>query len=203
MININMYNLGNYIVPSDSFGGTCIDIGCNVGSFIKKYVHHFKKIYYYEPITQCYNICKDFSQNYDHIYGHNLAAWSESNKIMNIISHFNKDSGSSAVDSFILNDEWKSSDVIQSIQTISLEDIVKSTGSQEITYLKCDCENSEYFIFMDKDISNIKYIGIEIHWQMGLSKQNDLLNHITKTHDLISGSKEYTLYNREILFKRK
>ena len=202
MININSYNLGNYIVPQETIGGICIDIGCNVGSFIKQYVHHFREIYYYEPITLCYEICQKFSKNYKHIHGNNLAVWSESNKSVNILSHLNNDSGSSAIECEILNEEWEHKNIINSVKTISLNDILDSIN-HPIDYCKCDCENSEYFIFMNNDIDRIKYIGMEIHWQMGQRKQSELIEYISKTHDLISGSKIFSNYNREILFKRK
>jgi FkbM family methyltransferase len=202
MININTYNLGNYIVPQDTADGICIDIGCNVGSFMQKYVYHFKKIYYYEPITSCYEICQKFSNNYNHIYGNNLAVWSESNKNINILAHFNNDSGSSALECEILNEEWGHKNVIQSVNTISLHDILQHINS-EVDYCKCDCENSEYFIFLNNDISKIKYIGMEIHWQMGQKKQNELIEYISQTHNLVNGSSNFTNYNREILFQRK
>jgi FkbM family methyltransferase len=202
MININQYNLGNYIVPEDTLNGICIDIGANVGSFFKKYISHFSKIYYYEPITQCYNICHNFAKDYDNIYGYNLAVWSDSNIEVDIISHHNNDSGSSAIDSTILNDEWKNKNIIQKINTISLDDILRDIND-DIDYCKSDCENSEYFIFLNRDISKIKYIGMEIHWQMGRDKQEELLSYMLKTHSLISGDINYTNYNREILFKRR
>lgn len=202
MINISKHNLGSYIVPYDTAGGVCIDIGCNVGSFLQKYVHHFKKIYYYEPITECYKICNNFSKAYNHIHGSNLAVWSDSNKSLNILAHYNNDSGSSAIECEILNTEWEQRKIIQIVDTISLEDILLQIGS-DIDYCKCDCENSEYFIFLNKDITKIKYIGMEIHWQMGEKKQNELIKHILQTHDLIYGDRNFTNYNREILFKRK
>lgn len=34
-MHIKNYNLGNYIVPDDTKGGVCLEIGANVGSFTK------------------------------------------------------------------------------------------------------------------------------------------------------------------------
>lgn len=202
MINISPHNLGNYIVPNDTKNGICVDIGCNVGSFTRKYYNHFSKIFYYEPFKDCFEVCQKFSQNYDHICGYNLAAWSESGKNVNILAHSNQDSGSSAIESSSLNDEWSSEDIVHSVKTISLEDILIQCGGN-ITYCKSDCETSEYHIFLNKDLTGIMYIGMEIHHQMGPQKQAELIKHILTTHDLVYGSHGYTPFNREILFRRK
>lgn len=210
MIQIRKHNLGTYVVPEDTIGGNCIDIGCNVGGFIKRYANHFKRIDYYEPIKRCFNICQNFSINHNHITGYNLAAWSESNKNLNVLEHLNKDSGSSAIESNLLDYGWAGKNIIQKIKTISLEDIL-SRFDEDIDYCKCDCENSEYFIFLNKDISRIKYIGLELHGQMGKDKQQELLNHMLKTHKIVSvyGSCPLLYFGlasgigREILLERK
>jgi len=203
MVQIKNHTLGTYDVPSDTINGNCVDIGCNVGGFIKKYAKHFKRIDYYEPIKECFDMCQNFSINYKHITGYNLAAWSESNKELNILEHKNKDSGSSAIESNILNEEWAEKNTIQKVKTISLEDILLKFD-EDIDYCKCDCETSEYFIFLNKDISRIKYIGLEIHWQMGKDKQEELLEHMFKTHKLVSGkSPLLSGGNEEILLARK
>lgn len=200
---IKPVNLGNYKVPLETINGVCLDIGCNIGGFIKKYSGHFKRIDYYEPIKECFNICQDFSKHYSHITGYNLAAWNESHQELNILEHKNCESGSSAIESIILNDEWADKKIIQKVTTISLEDIL-SKFNGEIDYCKSDCETSEYFIFLDKDISRIKYIGIEMHWQMGNARWNELLNYILRTHALESGNPSYRDGNNtEVLFRRK
>lgn len=202
-MKINEHNLGNYYVPNETYKGNCLDIGCNVGGFIKKYSDHFKRIDYYEPIKQCFDICQDYSKNHEHITGYNLAGWSESGKELNILEHKNEESGSSAIESEILNSEWSDKKVIQTVKTISLEDML-SKFDEEVDYCKCDCETSEYFIFLNKDLSKIKYLGIELHWQIGKERQEELLKYILKTHKLVMGSLPYSFaYNREVLLKRK
>ncbi len=202
MIKVKDYNLGNYIVPHDTLHGTCIDIGCNVGSFMQKYINHFSKIVYYEPIKECYDLCVNFARQHAHVCGYNLAVWKTSNELVTMLQHFNQDSGSSAIESDALNYEWHNKSVIQTVNTISIKDILDSIP-KDIDYCKVDCENSEYYIFMNQKIDRIKYIGMEIHHQMGREKQEELLSYILQTHDLISGGAAYTNYNREILFKRK
>lgn len=202
-MNINPHNLGHYRVPKETFGGVCIDIGCNVGNFTEKHIDHFKKFYCYEPFKGCFDVCYDKFKNYEHVSLYNLAVYSHSNVIMDLLSHHNNDSGSSAVSSDILNDEWEKTNVIQSVNTISLPDILKGIKDWNISYLKSDCETSEYHIFLNQDLSRIEFIGMEIHWQMGESKQNELMNYILKTHNLIDGTMEYIPMNKEILFQRK
>jgi hypothetical protein len=46
--------------------------------------------------------------------------------------------------------------------------------------MKIDCENSEYHLLMNKDLSKIKYIGMELHGQMGETNFYQLVNHILK-----------------------
>jgi len=41
-----------------------------------------------------------------------------------------------------------------------------------------DCETSEYNILINKDLSNIEFLSIEIHWQLGKERWDELLKHI-------------------------
>jgi FkbM family methyltransferase len=202
-MNINPNNLGSYKVPKETIGGICIDIGCNVGCFTERYIDHFKQFYCYEPLKDCFDVCYEKFKNYEHISLYNLAVYSHSNLMMDLLSHNNNDSGSSAVSSDILNDEWEKTNVVQSVNTISLFDILNNIKDWNISYLKSDCETSEYHIFLDQDLSRIEFIGMEIHWQMGESKQNELMNHILKTHNLVDGIQQYVPMNKEILFHRR
>lgn len=202
-MRIRPHNLGGYTIPDDAVGGVCVDIGANVGSFIRKNHEKFGKIHYFEPILECFNICQGFSANHPHIVGHNKAAWSESGLRLDILLHSNGDSGSCAIRSDLLNDEWDRNEVVQSVESISLDDICSVAGGH-IDYCKCDCENSEYLIFLGKDLSRVNYIAMELHYQMGEEKHRELLNFLLRTHDLLSGRKDYVpKRNNEILLKRK
>jgi hypothetical protein len=73
-----------------------------------------------------------------------------------------------------------------------------------IDYIKIDCETSEYSFLMNKNLSKLRYIGVELHHHIGLDRYNELLNWIKKTHDLIHGDDTYMFgYNKEVLFKLK
>lgn len=202
-MNIRAYNLGKYVIPTDVNGGVCLEIGANVGSFFEKNANVFSKIHYYEPITKCYNICKDKSDKHNHITGYNLAGYSSSDLELELRLHGNKDSGSTALNTSILNKDWTET-VIQKVKTISLEDMIKKLKVSVIDYCKSDCETSEYHIFLNKDLRNIRYIAMELHNQMGIDRWNQILQHIGNTHHLVSGNTDFnTGYNRDLLFKLK
>jgi FkbM family methyltransferase len=194
-------NLGNYIVPSDIKNGICIDIGCNLGDFTKKYENFFSKIYYVEAQTDLFlNLKKRFNEK-NNVIGFNKAVWSESNIKVDLVLHPNNDHGSVAVNGEFINNDW-TKQIVNQIETISLEDFLILISEKFIDYLKIDCETSEYPFLFGKDLSMFKYIGIEIHPQMGELKYNGLLNWIKETHILINGDDLFDeKHNKELLFK--
>jgi FkbM family methyltransferase len=196
-------NLGDYVVPSEIKNGICVDVGCNLGDFTKKYENFFNKIYYIEAQTKLFlNLKKKFKEK-NNIIGFNKAVWSESNLIVNLVSHPNNDHGSVAVNGGHLNDDW-TNQIVNQIETISLEDFLLLISEKKIDYLKIDCETSEYPFLFGKDLSMFKYIGIEIHPQMGVIKYNELLEWIKQTHELIHGDDSFNVNsNKELLFQLK
>lgn len=203
-INIPSHNLGGYPVPEDVLGGVCVDIGSNVGSFLQTYSNSFSKIHFYEPYKPCYEVCLNKSKQYEHITGFNEAVLDKKNKSVEILHHFNCDAGSNAIKGESINEHWDLNDPIGTCPSVDLETILERVGGK-IDYLKCDCETSEYYIFLDKDLQNIKYIALELHWQMGEKKFYDVLNHIRKTHDIITSVNPIHRVecNWELFFKRK
>jgi FkbM family methyltransferase len=200
-------NLGTYIIPKDVNGGIAVDIGCNVGSFLKRTHNIFSLIHYYEPIKECFDICNNFAKDFSHIVGHNVAVANCRTKAK-MVMHDNCLAGSSAIDCLsqdIINLEHRNNEIINEVETITLEDLYDNIGNQEIDYCKCDCEISEYQVFINKDISPIKYLGIELHWQMGEERYDELLSHIIATHKPLYGNLKYPgrFNNNEILFARR
>lgn len=200
-MRIKSHNLGNYTVPNDTKNGVCLEIGANVGSFTEKYKNHFKKIHYYEPLTECYELIQS-KINLPHITGFNLAGYKTSNEELDMVLHNSKDSGSTGLKTDSLNDHW-STKSYQKVTTISLEDMISKLKVKQIDYCKSDCETGEYYLFMGKDLSKIKYLGLECHFQMGKEKWDELINHITKTHKLVSKSGTYSHKNQDLFFERK
>lgn len=196
---INDNNLGSYHVPNDATG-ICIDIGSNVGNFLKKYSQKFKLIHAYEPIKVLYEKINDYKINNVVVY--NEAVSDVSGKT-EIILHNNGESGSSAIrktiDEIIEIKHW-SENIINKVNMVTLEEVILRTNSNEIDYLKMDCENSEYLILYKKDLSKIKYIGIEIHGHMGKEKWDRLKNWVENTH---TGFPNYDGNNKEVLLTKK
>jgi FkbM family methyltransferase len=180
MSQIHSNHIGNYFVPLNIKNGTCVDIGGNTGQFSLKYKDFFKQIHIYEPQQECYEIIKKNINGYDNIKLYGEAVFHTSNMAINLVSHTNLDSGSVAImDDIITVKEWTINIVDSNCKTISLEDIIQRMGGY-IDYMKIDCENSEYYLLMNKDLSKIKYIGVELHWQMGKDNFDNLVNHILK-----------------------
>lgn len=200
---IKSHNLGHYYIPSDAKGGVCLEIGANVGSFFSKYSGYFKTIHYYEPVKECYDICKEKSDKLDNVTGWNLAGYKESNKTVKLLNHTGKMAGSIAIEE-INNGDWIDDDVVGTPQTISLDDMIASLGVDVVDYTKLDCENAEYYILLNKDLSKLKYIGMEFHWQMGQERYNELLEHILKTHKVVKGAAGWSdQRNKEVFFQLK
>lgn len=168
-----------YQIPPNDKYDICVDVGGNTGQFALKYNNYFKKIHIYEPQKECYEIIKQNIKGFENIEVFEEAVFHTSNKLVSLMSHFSLDSGSvSVLDDIITVKEW-TSDIVNTCKTISLEDIIERAGGY-IDYMKIDCETSEYHLLMDKDLSKIKYMGIELHWQMGQENFDKLVNHILK-----------------------
>ena len=203
MAQIHSAHLGRYFVPSNVSNGICVDVGGNTGQFSLKYKNFFKEIHIYEPQKECYEIIKTNIHGYSNIKLFSEAVFHTSNLSVNLVSHANNDSGSVAIMDDIINvKEWTSNIVDSNCKTIALEQILERTGGY-IDYIKIDCENSEYYLLMDKDLSNIKYMGIELHWQMGKENFDKLVNHILKYFNSNDNVSYHPGNNIEVFFESK
>lgn len=200
-IYIKNKNLGNYLIPSGCRTNVCVDIGSNIGDFLMSVVDIFDDVYFFESYIENYNICANKTKNHSNVKGFNKAVYSHDDNELNIKIHHNRECGSLAVDNGCLNDEWLEGSV-HSSKTISLESILELVGGH-INYLKSDCETSEYPFLMNKDLSNIDYIGIELHHQMGKKKFDELVEYICKTHTPNKNIYWVRGKNVEILFTNK
>jgi FkbM family methyltransferase len=196
-------HLGNYFVPEILKNGVAVDIGGNTGQFALKYKDFFKQIHIYEPQKECYAIINKNIEDLSNITVYDEAVFHTSNKYVNLMSHRSFDSGSVAIQDDIINvKEWTEQIVDFQCKTISLEDILERIGGR-VDYMKVDCENSEYHLLLNKDLRNIRYLGIELHWQMGKENFDRLVSYILryfKTNENL----EYPVgYNIEVLFESK
>jgi FkbM family methyltransferase len=203
MLEIRNYNLGNYIVPEEVHNKVCVDIGANVGSFLTQHGHKFKTVQFYEPYTPCYNICVGLGLS--NTTGYREAVYHTSGISLNLLGHRNMDSGSTALQSEITTEYhgWSpdSENVVEKVKTVDLKTVLKRAGGF-VDYMKIDCETGEYDFLMNKDLSAINYIAIEVHIHLEPQKWNELINHISKTHKVVDGVTHYPTNheNSEILF---
>lgn len=179
-------NLGHYHVPS-YITGNCVDIGANVGTFIELHADSFRAFHYYEAFRDNFKRCEAKSSNLNNVSGFNEAVSSSDGNLIQLLIPNNGDCGSIAVDSNnieIRNEDWHEETFSEKVQTVSLETIIDRIGGH-VDYMKIDCETSEYALFMDKDLSNVDIIAMELHNQLGQKKCSELVDHISKTHKLI------------------
>tara|TARA_Y100000588_G_scaffold26565_1_gene26135 strand:- start:306 stop:1016 length:711 start_codon:yes stop_codon:yes gene_type:complete len=187
-MKIRKYNLGYYYVPK-KVNGICVDIGANVGSFIHKNAHKFSIFHYYEAYEPNFQACQRIASDMDNVIGFNEAVSDKDNQIVELLIPKSEDCGSIAIDSSHIEESscWNGK-LSENIKTVSLNTILKRTNGY-IDYMKVDCETSEYPLLINKNLSNIGIIVIEIHCQLGKRRAEELVNYIKKTHRLI---KEYS-----------
>lgn len=195
-VNIPMNNLGCYKIPSSCKKNVCVDIGANVGSFTMSQHANFQVVHYYEPFKECYSIIQEKVKFLKNVSGWQEAVYKEDNKTVSILKHYYLDAGSNAIKTDSLNNDWQ--EEIGTATTVSFPTVLKRAGGH-IDYLKIDCETSEYYFLIDQDLSSIDYIGMELHWQMGEKRYNELLNHIFKTHITQDNCSWRHQLNREVL----
>jgi FkbM family methyltransferase len=185
----------SYNLPDECRGGLCVDAGCNIGDFEMNHKNRFDKYVCFdvfeENITEAKNNIKDLGID---IEINKLAVWSESNKFINVMAyepwdsknlqHFGN-SGNIGCIEFVgaQGEGWKPENVIDLIETISIESIIEKYGT--INLLKVDVEGSEYEFLLNKDLSKINYIVGEFHFEQ--EKQKELVDWISKTHDVCTG----------------
>lgn len=197
-------HLGMYDIPENINKKTCVDIGANMGCFTEKASKIFEIVHSYEPNSFLSEEIK--KKKIINVTVFNEAVIDCIQNDINLIGHTNHDSGSSAVELAIKNvidlkHHW-SDFKINTVQGIDIETVLERIGGH-IDYLKMDCENSEFLILNNKDLSKIDYIGIELHHHMGEKNWNILKNHIDKTHTGFPTYPGYDSVNIECLLKNK
>lgn len=215
-MNIKSFNLGRYVIPEECKSGIAIDIGANVGSFCNKYASTFAKIYGYEAVKKNYEVATRANQSNENVTIYNLAVWSDDKGISGVYEHSSSECGScSVLGSHVEHSSgWKSNLVTENhVDSISLKKVVDNALTENcaetIAYLKMDCECAEYPILMnteDSVLNKIRFIGIEIHNQLGRERYFELVDHIQRTHELC-GNPNSIVYikdkNQTYLFRKK
>ena len=188
-------NEAKYNIPDECKGGLCVDAGCNIGDFEMNHKNRFDKYVcfdvFQENIEECIKNTKDLGVPVD---VNKLAVWSESDTFINVLAyepwdtknlqHFVNSGNVGCIEYKGPNGEgWNKDNTIDLVKTISIESIIEQYGS--INLLKVDVEGSEYKFLLGKDLSKINYIVAEFHFSE--EKKNELIDWISKTHDINSG----------------
>ncbi|MDP4210600.1 MAG: FkbM family methyltransferase [Bacteroidota bacterium] len=194
-------NLGNYVVPNDVKNGICVDIGANVGGFLKKNAYKFQKVHFYEPQSHCFEICS--ALKISNATGFKEAVYKNCNETLSMVAHKNFESGSVALKSDTINEDWDNN-TIEEVKTVDLKTVLQRVDGK-IDFMKIDCETGEYNFFINQNLRPIKYIAMEPHWQMGKEKYDELFSHIQRTHYLLGDATwhESPSSNKEVLFVNK
>jgi len=163
------------VYPTDP-GSVVLDIGGNIGLFAAYAAFSgARKVFAFEPNREAYgrmleNISRNSLQTV--IAPHNYAVTSKSGEVVAIPK------GASPQNRITYGPA--SSDGYESVQTISLDDIVEREGISCVHLLKMDCEGSEYDIIAgtsDATFSKIRRIIVEYHDGKAGQICEDLLQH--------------------------
>ena len=193
----------SYFVPEGINNAVCVDVGGNVGAFSMVHYKDFGIIIAFEPATYSYgeyikNMAKN---NITNVEIFQYAVSDISNKTLHLKPWlFGNESGNAST---ITCEQWDEN-IYEEVTSISLEDILERFNIERINYLKIDCEGSEYDFLMNKDLSRIYYISIEIHNQLK-EKAQELFHylqerfHVVDSH--LSGRQKHliaTLKNKSL-----
>lgn len=174
----------SYYIPEGINNDICVDVGGNVGAFSMVHSKHFKRIIAFEPSTYSYGeYLKNISKNrLSNVRVIQLAVADLSNKTLHLKPWLfgNQSGNASTIDS----EQWDEG-TYEEVQSTSLEDIFEKFNLSRINYLKVDCEGGEYDFLMNKDLSKIDCISIEIHHQL-CERVQELVNYLQERFDIVN-----------------
>ncbi len=192
-------NEANYYIPDEIRGGTAVDLGCNIGDFELNNGTRFDKYICYDVLEENIQFLVKNLENKNLNYEvHKKAIHDTSNVLVPVYAHQNEQKetevfGNSGNVGTILYDTgnwgWHAYNKIDEVASVTIEEIVSTYGA--ITILKIDVEGAEYKGLLNKDLTAIKYIAGEFHFELELV--NKLVEFIKTTHNLIlqDGNKYY------------
>jgi FkbM family methyltransferase len=173
---------------------TAVDIGSNLGAFCLYAKDIFQNIYGFEASYNTFLAGRENIKQLDNIKTYNLAASRFDDEILKIAvcptTELSRDTS-------FFHVSGQKNENIEEVKTISLDGIYKKCKIDYIDYLKIDCEGSEYEFLMDKDLSKIDYLTMEIHpGYIGNTKAKELLLYLNKYFILNYTIGEHILFYR-------
>ena len=187
-VNINTYMESLLFNTYSQFGVSIeendivVDIGSNVGAFIKLALNNkCKEIYGCEPNPLCVDIIKkNYGENKNLIIDQyaisNLVGFSE----LMIPSIDNAAGTAKLKQSTVSTDTDYSVCTLIQIKTITFKDFITKNNISKIDFLKVDCEGGEEFIFNETNIEYIKQNAYKIVMEYHNNKK-DYINSLLKS----------------------
>jgi len=183
---------GKYVIPPQINNNVCIDMGCNVGYFVMDNFKKFKHIYAFDASYQNFVVTlrKTLFQQLRNDSAHNvvcfnLACAKENGEIIKI---YRNDLNGNSVSPMTVPEmfekqytNWEERwETYHNVYSISLEGLYEFFNIDFIDYLKIDVEGAEYDFLLNKDLSKIGCIGIEMHGTLGKEKKQEMKQHLKK-----------------------
>ena len=185
---------GSYVIPPTINKKVCVDMGSNIGTFTSEHHAKFDQVYCFEACYENYLKCRENTKKFPNVKVFHLAGFNKSHERVYIKKHMSNDHGSCSI---INHADW--TDEKHPVETISIEDIIKMVGGH-VDYMKIDIECGEYDLLMDKDLSEIDCISIELHEQLG-KKRDTLMTYLdsyyTKVNEVLWEHYEITYLKRQ------
>jgi FkbM family methyltransferase len=155
-----------------------LDIGGQIGTFSIDIAGKVSKVYTYEPDKDNFEFLKkNIEENkIENIFANNKAVVGNEDKERTLFkgNKFNG-AGNNTGGYSLIDCETESKD---KVHCENINAIIKSCG---ITKIKMDCEGSEYEIIKSADLSSIKELIFEYHFNLlGMAKYEELLEYLKK-----------------------
>jgi len=195
---------GKYLIPEQISRNVAIDLGSNVGHFSQDNFMEFDSIFAidasYQNFRETLKRIMEINESDDMAYNvscFNLAAAKNCGEVIKVYKHaWNGESVSCVTVSDMLTkqygDVWypaptsgpNNGEPWHNVYTISLEGMYRFFDIDYIDYLKIDIEGAEYDFLLDKDLSKIGAMGLEIHGTLGKELKDKLKEHISKYFEI-------------------
>lgn len=188
---------GNYIIPEEIDKKVAIDLGCNVGFFEMEHYNVFDNIYAFDAsyentvVTLRKILAKNLRDNEaKNVFCFNLAAGSKTGEIIKVYQHmFSCESVSPMTNKDMFTSQyglvWKEEiEPYHNVFTISLEGLYDFLSIDYIDYLKIDIEGAEYDFLLEKDLSRIGCLALELHGTLGRERKDAMKEYLLKYFDI-------------------
>jgi len=178
---------GSYTIPKKIQRDVAIDLGSNIGLFSIENYKNFKDIFaveasYWNFITSLDNIRQNQISN---VKCFNFAAGKNTGEIIKIYQNgYDSVSATTSVDMIAALNKDEGSEFYHNVYSMSLEGMFDFFSLNYVDFVKIDIEGAEYDFLLDKDLSRIASMGIEIHGTFGKQKKDQLKNYLSKYFEI-------------------